>query len=48
MQVNYLADQVANSKKSTFLYSIFKKGVMNKFKHLNYGHIEIHDGEEIF
>ena len=48
MQVNYLADQVANSKKSTFLSSIFKKGVMKKFKHLNYGHVEIHDGEEIF
>ena len=48
MQVNYLADQVANSKKSTFLSSIFKKGIMKKFKHLNYGHIEIYDGEEIF
>ena len=45
MQVNYLADQVANSKKSTFLSSIFKKGIMKKFKHLNYGHIEIQEGE---
>ena len=47
MKVNQLADQVASSKNSTFLSSIFKKGVMNKFKHLRYGSIKILEGDEI-
>ena len=47
MQVNQLADQVASSKNSSFLSSIFKKGVMNKFKHLRYGSIKILEGDEI-
>ena len=46
MKVNQLADQVASSKNSTFLSSIFKKGVMNKFKHLQYGSIKIIEGDE--
>ena len=47
MKVNQLADHAASSKNSTFLASIFKKGVMNKFKHLRYGSIEIIEGDEI-
>ena len=47
MKVNQLADQVASSKNSTFLSSIFKKGVMNKFKHLQYGSIKILEGDEV-
>ena len=47
MKVNQLADQVASSKNSTFLSSIFKKGVMNKFKYLRYGSIKIIEGDEI-
>ena len=47
MKVNQLADQVPSSKNSSFLSSIFKKGVMNKFKHLRYGSIEILEGDEI-
>ena len=48
MKVNQLADQVPSSKNNSFLSSIFKKGVMNKFKHLRYGSIEILEGDEIF
>ena len=48
MKVNQLADQVPSSKNSSFLSSIFKKGVMNKFKHLRYGSIEILEGDERF
>jgi len=48
MQVNKLADQVAKSKKNTLLSSLFKKGVMKKFKFLQYGYIKIHDGGEVF
>ena len=47
MKVNQLADQVASSKNSTFLSSIFKKGVMNKFKYLQYGSIKILDGNKV-
>ncbi|MFL3004540.1 MAG: class I SAM-dependent methyltransferase [Candidatus Neomarinimicrobiota bacterium] len=47
MKVNQLADQAASSKKNTFLSSIFKKGVMNKFKYLQYGSIKIIEGDEI-
>ena len=47
MKVNQLADQVKSSKNSSFLSSIFKKGVMNKFKHLQYGSIKILEGDEI-
>ena len=47
MKVNQLADQVASSKNSSFLSSIFKKGVMNKFKHLQYGSIKILEGDEV-
>ena len=47
MKVNQLADQVASSKNSTFLSSIFKKGVMNKFKHLQHGSIKILEGDEV-
>ena len=47
MKVNQLADQVASSKNRTFLSSIFKKGVMNKFKHLQYGSIKILEGDEV-
>ena len=47
MKVNQLADQVPSSKNSSFLSSIFKKGVMNKFKHLQYGSIKILEGDEI-
>ena len=46
MKVNQLADHAASSKKTTFLASIFKKGVMNKFKHLQYGSIKIIEGDE--
>jgi len=48
MQVNQLADRVSESKKSTLLSSFFKKGVMEKFKHLQYGHIEIQDRGETY
>ena len=48
MQVNNLADQVAKSKKSTYLSSIFKKGSLKKLKYLRYGFIEIHDARDIF
>ena len=48
MKVNQLADQVPSSKNSSFLSSIFKKGVMNKFKHLQYGSIKILEGDEVF
>ena len=48
MKVNQLADQVASSKNRTLLSSIFKKGVMNKFKHLQYGSIKILEGGEVF
>jgi len=47
MKVNQLADHAASSKKTTFLASIFKKGVMNKFKRLKYGSIKIIEGDEI-
>ena len=47
MKVNQLADQVSSSNNSTFLSSIFKKGVMNKFKHLRHGSIKILEGDEI-
>ena len=47
MKVNQLADQVSSSNNSTFLSSIFKKGVMNKFKRLKYGSIKIIEGDEI-
>ena len=47
MKVNQLADQVASSKNRTFLSSIFKKGVMNKFKYLQYGSIKILEGDEV-
>ena len=46
MKVNQLADYASSSKKTTFLASIFKKGVMNKFKHLQYGSIKIIEGDE--
>ena len=48
MQVNKLADKVAELKKSTILSSFFKNGVMEKFKHLRYGQIKIYDGEKTF
>ncbi len=47
MKVNQLADHAASSKKTTFLASIFKKGVMNKFKRLKYGSIKIIEKDEI-
>ena len=47
MKVNQLADQVASSKNRTFLSSIFKKGVMDKFKYLQYGSIKILEGDEV-
>jgi len=43
MKVNKLADRIVESKKSTLLSSFFKKGVVEKFKNLQYGYIEIHD-----
>ena len=48
MKINQLADQVVSSNNSTFLSSIFKKGVMNKFKHLQYGSVKILEGDEVF
>ena len=48
MQVNKLADAVAQSKKSRLLSSLFKNGIIKKFKHLQYGYIEIHDAEKTF
>jgi len=48
MQINNLADQVAKSKKSTYLSSIFKKGSLKKLKYLRYGFIEIHDARDVF
>ena len=47
MKVNQLADHAASLEKTTFLASIFKKGVMNKFKHLRHGSIKILEGDEI-
>tara|TARA_B100000073_G_scaffold146533_1_gene120619 strand:- start:1844 stop:3103 length:1260 start_codon:yes stop_codon:yes gene_type:complete len=43
MRVNILADKVAKSKKKSTLSSFFKKVVIKKFNHLQYGQIKIHD-----
>ena len=48
MQVDHLADAVKTPKKSTFLTSIFKSGLLKKFKNLKTGHISVNDGDETF
>ena len=47
MKVNQLADQISNSKNNTFLSALFKTGVLSKFRNLQFGFIEIHDGEQV-
>ena len=47
MKVNQLADNIAKSQNNTFLATIFKKGVLKKFRNLQFGLIKIHDGEEV-
>lgn len=47
MKVNQLADQISRSKNNTFLSALFKNGVLSKFRNLQFGMIEIHDGGQV-
>ena len=47
-QLKELAESVKNQKKSTFLSSIFKKALFDKFKLIDLGFIELKDGSNTF
>ena len=47
-QLKELADSVKSQKKSTFLSSIFKKAIFDKFKVIEAGFIKLKDGSETF
>ena len=48
MQVDHLADAVKTSKRSSFLISIFKSGLLKKFQGLKTGNILVYDGNDDF
>tara|TARA_Y100001934_G_C12307871_1_gene753384 strand:+ start:317 stop:1576 length:1260 start_codon:yes stop_codon:yes gene_type:complete len=48
MQVDHFADAVKTPKKSSFLISIFKSGLLKKFQSLKTGNILVYDGKEEF
>ena len=48
MQVDHLADGVKTHKRSSFLISIFKSGLLKKFQGLKTGNILVYDGNDDF
>ena len=48
MQVDQLADGVKTHKRSSFLISIFKSGLLKKFQSLRKGNILVYDGNDEF
>ena len=48
MQVDHLADGVKTHKRSSFLISIFKSGLLKKFQGLRTGNILVYDGSDEF
>ena len=48
MQVDHLADGVKTHKRSSFLISIFKSGLLKKFQGLRTGNILVYDGNDEF
>ena len=48
MQVDQLADGVKTHKRSSFLISIFKSGLLKKFQGLRKGNILVYDGNDEF
>ena len=46
LQVSQLAENIKNSKKAGFLSSIYKKGLISKFKNLKNGQITLIDNNQ--
>ncbi len=48
LQVSQMADKISKAKKTSFLSSIYKKGLMKKFNQLSFGRIILFDQGESF